>query len=294
MALTKLRLLWIDGEERSGKIFLLFCGCRKWITLEWIYYKNPKNSFCAAFCPKTPVQGFYYNSILGLYSYYFKFIKKIRKDPCIHFSETCKTSIWAYFVLQTSKQFFRVNFKTSYYYNFIQKKNRRRVWSKVLNTRLFQERSFRSTVSLYGVAVHCKKWEKLWVSIFYITWKTSFWVHFDWFLLAWKHQNKIFIKKKSPRSFLRLYVGVPGCKESGKSHTFIFQKTSFWALLAKKFKIFLKIIWQKFRKLLPVFPEKNSWKRENVQRVSHRAFILWVQQHTALISVRKKSICVLV
>ena len=149
MALTKLRLLWIDGEERSGKIFLLFCGCRKWITLEWIYYKNPKNSFCAAFCPKTPVQGFYYNSILGLYSYYFKFIKKIRKDPCIHFPETCKTSIWAYFVLQTSKQFFRVNFKTSYYYNFIQKKNRRRVWSKVLNTRLFQERSFRSTVSLY-------------------------------------------------------------------------------------------------------------------------------------------------
>ena len=122
MALTKLRLLWIDGEKRSGKIFLLFCGCRKWITLEWIYYKNPKNSFCAAFCPKTPVQGFYYNSILGLYSYYFKFIKKIRKDPCIHFFETCKTSIWAYFVLQTSKQFFRVNFKTLYYYNFIQKK----------------------------------------------------------------------------------------------------------------------------------------------------------------------------
>ena len=126
MALTKLRLLWIDGEERSGKIFLLFCGCRKWITLEWIYYKNPKNSFCAAFCPKTPVQGFYYNSILGLYSYYFKFIKKIRKDPCIHFSETCKTSIWAYFVLQTSKQFFRVNFKTSYYYNFIQKKKQKK------------------------------------------------------------------------------------------------------------------------------------------------------------------------
>ena len=109
-----------------------------------------------------------------------------------------------------------------------------------------------------------------------------------------KTPKQDFYQKKSPRSFVRLYVGVPGCKESGKSHTFIFQKTSFWALLAKKFKIFLKIIWQKFRKLLPVFPEKNSWKRENVQRVSHRAFILWVQQHTALISVRKKSICVLV
>ena len=289
--MTKLRLLWIDGDKRSGEVFLLFCGCRKWITLEWIYYKNPKNSFCAAFCPKTPVQGFYYNSILGRYSYYFKFIKKSEKTHAFIFPELAKPQFGPILSYKLQNSFFESILRLYTTITSLKKKKNRKGFRPKSSIQDFSKKGYSGQLWAYMVLQFIGKNEKNCEFQFFISLEKP---HFGFILIDsfWLENIKTrFLSKK----ILRLYVGVPVCKELGKSHTFIFQKTSFWALLAKKSKeIFLKIIWQKFRKLLPVFPEKNSWKWENVQRVSHRAFILWVQQHTALISVRKKSICVLV
>ena len=108
------------------------------------------------------------------------FRQKIRKTSCVDFSENLKNLILG---PDTSKQTFSqvscVDF-LQYLKNLILSPVRAPFDPKTSKQEIFKKSYIRSILSLYAtVNFYCNC--KFWASIFHITRKTSFWVHFGLF-----------------------------------------------------------------------------------------------------------------